>query len=205
MLLSPIGKRFRLKRKTKPADHAEPAASSDATPANTEAGAHLHCPCGWTPPPGPSNAQRNEARKHWQRCQGMHPPKRSAAAKVGRMARWQQASHACQEQYSIDLHKEWEAKFLRKHSDLKSSLCKPEYGLPFYCARGTKYPCTRCGATKQLAEVRRTPCSKRPDGVTVHAWQKAVLGKKWADKRAYQRNDWNRGRSARAAAERAEE
>ena len=53
--------------------------------------------------------------------------------------------------------------------------------------------------------MRRDPCSKRPEGVTVYAWQKAVIGKKLADQRAYQRNDWNRGRSARAAANRAEE
>ena len=199
------GKRYRLKRKTPPTVQTETVATSDATPVNTEAGAHLHCPCGWTPPPGPANAQRNEARKHWQRCQGTHPPKRSAAAKAEHMARWQQASHACQKQYSIELHKEWEAKFLRKHSHLKSSLCKPEYNLPFYHASGTKYPCSRCGATKPLALMRRDPCSKRPEGVTVYAWQKAVIGKKLADQRAYQRNDWNRGRSARAAANRAEE
>jgi hypothetical protein len=60
-----------------------------------------------------------------------------------------------------------------------SSLCDPNFDVPFNplpngCLR---YVCRRCGRNADVSKFRRVPCVKRPEHVSVEAFQVAVYGR----------------------------
>ena len=144
-----------------------------------EIGAHLRCPCGWTPPVGKSCFQNSRAISHWQKCQGCRPPSMPVAQRLAILAEAGITASQRAKQRGEEKFSEWCQTIAAKHPELKPAICQPDFDVPFFGGKksGRKFPCKHCGETRSFAQMRRLPCKKRPDDISIRTWQTTIFGK----------------------------
>lgn len=143
-----------------------------------EPGDHLKCRCGWKPPKGTRNEQKTKANNHWQKCQGCKPPLQPRQFRLATLAQAGQTAAQKAKKSAETAWKKWSQETADKHPELASSICQPNFDVPFFTPKqGRQFPCKVCGECRGFARMRRFPCKARPKEVTLRRWQTTLFGK----------------------------
>lgn len=176
-----------------------------------KAGDHLRCPCGWTPPPGTKTAQYTKAAQHWHKCRGEKPPQAPKKQKLAVLAQAGQTAAQIAKDSAEASWTTWTKEISEKHPHLASSICQPNFDVPFYSPKmGRQFPCKVCGQQRGFNRMRRFPCKKRPADITIRQWQTTIFGKfldpgrKSSETRSRKDPAWRRRAADKAAAKRRE-
>eukprot|EP00435_Cladocopium_sp_Y103_P046280 s351_g13.t1 len=107
----------------------------------------------------------------------------------------------------------WSQEIREKHPELASSICQPNFDVPFFSPKFERqFPCTVCGQQRGFSRMRRFPCKKRPENISIRQWQTTIFGKfldpagrKSSETRARKDPEWRRRAADKAAARRREQ